>query len=91
MSGRRGATRKASEVHLLQVISRLVAAVENPAMDAAERTQAVIAGVGILGIAGFRRCIKCGCSGYDPCPEDCGWASEDLCTACVAREAADAV
>lgn len=28
-------------------------------------------------------CRVCGCSENDPCPQGCGWAAEDLCTACV--------
>lgn len=29
-------------------------------------------------------CRVCGCSEYDPCEDVCGWAEDDLCTACVA-------
>lgn len=29
-------------------------------------------------------CRVCGCSQNDACAEGCGWAAEDLCTACVA-------
>lgn len=29
-------------------------------------------------------CRVCGCSQNDACPGSCGWAAEDLCTACVA-------
>lgn len=29
-------------------------------------------------------CRSCGCSQNDPCDVGCGWADEDLCTACVA-------
>lgn len=28
-------------------------------------------------------CRVCGCTHFDPCPEGCGWADEDLCTACA--------
>jgi hypothetical protein len=28
-------------------------------------------------------CRACACSEFDPCPEGCGWAESDLCTACV--------
>lgn len=28
-------------------------------------------------------CRACGCSQNDACDEGCGWADEDLCTACV--------
>ena len=28
-------------------------------------------------------CRACGCSQNDACDEGCGWAAEDLCTACV--------
>jgi hypothetical protein len=28
-------------------------------------------------------CRACACSEYDPCPEGCGWAQEDLCTSCA--------
>lgn len=28
-------------------------------------------------------CRACGCTQEDGCPEGCGWAAEDLCTACV--------
>jgi hypothetical protein len=30
-------------------------------------------------------CRSCGCYHEDPCDEGCGWAEEDLCTACVGR------
>jgi hypothetical protein len=30
-----------------------------------------------------RVCRACACSEYDPCPEGCGWAEPDLCTACA--------
>lgn len=29
-------------------------------------------------------CRRCGCTQNDACDEGCGWAAEDLCTACVA-------
>jgi hypothetical protein len=32
-------------------------------------------------------CRSCGCYHEDPCDEGCGWAEEDLCTACVGRTA----
>lgn len=25
----------------------------------------------------------CGCSHHDPCDQGCGWAEDDLCTACA--------
>lgn len=28
-------------------------------------------------------CRECGCTEQDACPEGCGWAEADLCTACV--------
>ncbi|SFU51797.1 MULTISPECIES: hypothetical protein [unclassified Methylobacterium] len=28
-------------------------------------------------------CHACGCSHLDPCPDGCGWASDNLCTACA--------
>lgn len=28
-------------------------------------------------------CRECGCTEQDACPEGCGWAEPDLCTACV--------
>lgn len=31
-------------------------------------------------------CSVCGCSQNDACAEGCGWAAEDLCTACVEGE-----
>lgn len=34
-------------------------------------------------------CRVCGCTHHDPCPEGCGWAAEDLCTACAEREVAE--
>ena len=33
-------------------------------------------------------CRVCRCSQEDGCPEGCGWAEPDLCTACKAAEAA---
>lgn len=35
-------------------------------------------------------CRACGCSQNDACEEGCGWAAEDLCTACVGGGAAHA-
>ena len=32
-----------------------------------------------------RICRSCGCYHEDPCEGGCGWAEEDLCTACVGR------
>lgn len=32
-------------------------------------------------------CRECGCSDVWPCEPPCGWAEEDLCTACVPEEA----
>ena len=31
-------------------------------------------------------CRVCGCSQENACDEGCGWAAEDLCTACVGGE-----
>ena len=31
-------------------------------------------------------CRACGCSQNDACDEGCGWAAEDLCTACVSGD-----
>jgi hypothetical protein len=28
-------------------------------------------------------CRQCGCTDYEACPEGCGWAEADLCTACA--------
>lgn len=33
-------------------------------------------------------CRECGCSQDDACPQGCGWAEADLCTACRGRAAA---
>jgi hypothetical protein len=30
-------------------------------------------------------CRACGCSQFDACSPACGWAEEDLCTACVGQ------
>jgi hypothetical protein len=32
-------------------------------------------------------CRQCGCTEHDGCYVGCGWAEENLCTACVARVA----
>lgn len=32
-------------------------------------------------------CRACGCSQEDACAEGCGWAEDDLCTACVGKAA----
>jgi hypothetical protein len=38
-----------------------------------------------LGARSFRRCRVCGCSELDACEDGCGWAAEDLCTACIEK------
>lgn len=30
-------------------------------------------------------CRRCGCTQNDACPGGCGWAAEDLCTACAKK------
>lgn len=34
-------------------------------------------------------CRACACSEFDPCPEGCGWAEPDLCTACAPSASAE--
>ncbi|MDP2729107.1 MAG: hypothetical protein Q8O55_01335 [Dehalococcoidales bacterium] len=34
----------------------------------------------------FRYCRVCGCSEEDPCDGGCGWAEEDLCSACTEKK-----
>jgi len=36
---------------------------------------------------GDRACRVCGCTEYEPCEPPCGWADEELCTACEGRPA----
>jgi hypothetical protein len=39
--------------------------------------------IAVAEIAGERHCRVCGCTALNACRPPCGWAGEDLCTACA--------
>lgn len=34
-------------------------------------------------LKGLTHCLECGCTEISACPEGCGWATPDRCTACI--------
>ncbi|MCX4194496.1 hypothetical protein OMR07_02145 [Methylobacterium organophilum] len=67
----------ASLVELARGLQALVAfALPDGAFEASDRRPRIPSLLGGV-------CRSCGCSQNDACDGGCGWAAEDLCTACV--------
>ncbi len=58
------------------MMEAFVEGVSREALETANGQPAIPALLGMV-------CERCGCSQHDACDEGCGWARENLCTACA--------